>query len=147
MPHPPDCAGPQTVIIVWARTGVAIAAWAFVVCAILQIFLAGLGVFGTPASDFSTHREFGYLIGWLTLVVLILALVGRLPRRDISLAVLLLVLFALQSVFVAVRHEYPVVAALHPLNGFLILLVGIVIGLRARRHLSRGEATKGDRER
>jgi hypothetical protein len=126
----------------WARVGVLIAAWSFVACAVGQVFLAGLGVFGVPAGDFSTHREFGYLFGWLTLVVLILAIAGRLPRRDIGLAVLLLVLFALQSVFVAIRQDYPVVAALHPLNGFLILLVGIVIALHARRYVGGSRAAQ-----
>jgi hypothetical protein len=36
-------------------------------------------------------------------------------------------MFVLQSIFVAVREEYPVVAALHPVNGFGILLVGIAM--------------------
>jgi hypothetical protein len=40
--------------------------------------------------------------------------------------VLLLVQFALQSVFVALRADLPAVAALHPLNGFAILGVGVV---------------------
>ncbi|KRT62630.1 MAG: hypothetical protein XU10_C0023G0008 [Chloroflexi bacterium CSP1-4] len=116
----------------WARRGVVIVAWLFVAGVVGQVFLAGLGVFGVPAGDFSTHRGFGYLVGWLTLVILVLAIAGRLPRRVIGLAVLLLILFALQSVFVAIRDEYPAVAALHPLNGFLILLVGIVIARDAR---------------
>ena len=116
----------------WARRGLVIAAWLFVAGVLGQVFLAGLGVFGVPAGDFSTHRDFGYLVGWMTLVILVLAIAGRLPRRVIGLAVLLLILFALQSVFVAVRDEYPAVAALHPLNGFLILLVGIVIARDAR---------------
>ncbi len=119
----------------WARRGVAIAAWLFVAGVVGQVFLAGLGVFGVPSGDFSTHRDFGYLVGWLTLVVLVLAIAGRLPRRDIGLSALLLILFALQSVFVAIRDDYPAVAALHPLNGFLILLVGIVIALDARRYV------------
>ncbi len=119
----------------WARRGVVIAAWLFVAGVVGQVFLAGLGVFGVPAGDFSTHRDFGYLVGWLTLVVLVLAIAGRLPRRDIGLSALLLILFALQSVFVAIRDEDPAVAALHPLNGFLILLVGIVIALDARRYV------------
>jgi hypothetical protein len=33
------------------------------------------------------------------------------------------VLFALQSVFVALRADLPALAALHPLNGFAILAV------------------------
>lgn len=97
----------------------------FAACAAVQVFLAGLGVFDDPRS-FVTHREFGYTFGWLTLVVLVLALAGRLPRRITGLSVLLLVLFALQSVLVALRAELPAVAALHPLNGFAILGLAIV---------------------
>lgn len=109
----------------FARLAHPIATGAFVACAIIQVFLAGLGVFDDPKA-FITHREFGYLFGWLTLVVLILALVGRSPRRITGLSVLLLVQFALQSVFVALRADLPAIAALHPLNGFALLGVAIV---------------------
>jgi hypothetical protein len=109
----------------FARVAHPIATGAFVACAIVQVFLAGLGVFDDPKA-FITHREFGYLFGWLTLVVLILALVGRSPRRITGLSVLLLVQFALQSVFVALRADLPAIAALHPLNGFALLGVAIV---------------------
>lgn len=105
-----------------ARLAHPVAAAAFLGCGIVQVFLAGLGVFDDPKA-FITHREFGYLFGWLTLLVLVLALVGREPRRITGLSVLLLVQFALQSVFVALRADMPAVAALHPLNGFAILAV------------------------
>jgi mercuric ion transport protein len=103
----------------------AVLAWLFVGCVVAQIFLAGLGVFNS-AADFRTHTEFGYLFGWLTLGLLAVALAARLERRLVVAALALLILFALQSLFVAVRGGAPFVAALHPLNGFLILLVGIV---------------------
>jgi hypothetical protein len=103
-----------------ARTAYPLVAGLFVACAAIQVFLAGLGVFDDPDA-FVTHRNFGYLFGWLTLVLLVIALVGRMPRRYVGLAVLILVLFALQSVFVALREDMPALAALHPLNGFLIL--------------------------
>jgi hypothetical protein len=106
-----------------ARTAYPAVAGLFVACTVIQVFLAGLGVFDDPSS-FITHRNFGYMFGWLTLVLLVVALLGRMPRRFVGLAVLLLVLFALQSVFIAVRADMPAVAALHPLNGFLILTVG-----------------------
>ena len=104
----------------FARTAYPVVAAFFVACAVIQVFLAGLGVFDDP-NAFVTHRNFGYLFGWLTLVLLVISLVGRMPRRFVGLAVLILVLFSLQSVFVALRQDMPVVAALHPLNGFLIL--------------------------
>ena len=104
----------------FARIAYPVVAGLFVACAVIQVFLAGLGVFDDP-NAFITHRNFGYLFGWLTLVLLVISLVGRMPRRFVGLAVLILVLFSLQSVFVALRQDMPVVAALHPLNGFLIL--------------------------
>jgi len=109
----------------YARLALPAVAALFVACTVVQVFLAGLGVFDSP-SAFLTHREFGYTFGWLTLVVLVLALVARAPRRVTGLAVLLLVLFAMQSVFVALRTELPAVAALHPLNGFAILGVAVM---------------------
>jgi heme A synthase len=109
-----------------ARQALLIVGIVFVAGVVAQVVLAGLGVFSDPRS-FITHREFGYLLGMVTLVLLILALVGRAPRRVIGLCALLLVLFALQSVFIALRASAPDVAALHPLNGFLILLVAITV--------------------
>jgi hypothetical protein len=103
-----------------ARSAFPFVAGLFTACTVIQVFLAGLGIFDDP-SAFITHREFGYLFGWLPLVMLGVALVGRLPRRFAGLSALLFVLFILQSVFVALRESMPAVAALHPLNGFLIL--------------------------
>lgn len=118
-------------VVHWARVAYLVAAWLFVACAVVQVFFAGLGVFA-GAENFATHRNFGYLFGWLVLVLLVLAVVARLPGRLIGLSALLLVLFALQSVFVALRASAPIVAALHPLNGFAILWLGIWLARRAR---------------
>jgi len=110
----------------FARRALPLVAGAFVACGLVQVFLAGLGVFDDPAS-FITHREFGYLLGWFTLAMLVLALLARERRLIVGLTVLVLVQFTFQSVFVALRTTYPAVAALHPVNGFLLLVVGIAI--------------------
>ena len=109
------------------RTALAVVAAVFAALILVQVFLAGLGVFSSPGS-FITHREFGYVIGWMTLVILILAVAGRMSRWIVGLAVVGLVQMALQSVFILIRTELPVVAALHPVNGVLLLLVVTVIG-------------------
>ncbi len=106
-------------------------AWLFLACVVVQVFLAGLGVFA-GAQNFSLHREFGYVFGWLTLVLLLLALAGRLGRRWIGLSALLLVLFALQSVFVALREIVPAVAALHPVNALAIFGAALHVAMRSR---------------
>ena len=116
----------------WARRVLPIVAWLFVACSIIQVFLAGLGVFENPAR-FVTHRDFGYTFSALVLALIILAIVGRMGRRVIGLTLLLLVMFVLQSVFVAFRTSQPMIAALHPVNGFLIILVGIVLAREGRR--------------
>lgn len=109
-----------------ARRALPVVALLFVAAGLVQVFLAGLGVFDDPRA-FMTHREFGYAIGWFTLVILVLALVGREPKRIVGLSILLLVQYALQSIFVLQRGNLNAVAALHPVNGFLILVVAIAI--------------------
>lgn len=109
-----------------ARSAFPFVAGLFALCAIIQVFLAGLGVFDDPAT-FETHRDFGYTIELLPIVMLVLALVGGMPRRYAGLSALLFGLFILQSVFVQLRESMPAVAALHPLNGFLILALGILL--------------------
>ena len=42
----------------------AVVATLFAGCIVVQVFLAGLGVFDGPAR-FELHRNFGYLFGWL----------------------------------------------------------------------------------
>jgi mercuric ion transport protein len=122
----------------FARQAYPVVAGLFAACAVIQVFLAGLGVFES-ARQFATHAGFGYLFGWLTLVMLVLALIGREPRRIVGQAALILVLFAMQSVFVLLRDDLPAIAALHPLNGFAILGLGIAT-TRASWRLRAGEA-------
>jgi uncharacterized protein DUF6220 len=113
-------------------TALAMVAWLFAGCIVIQVFLAGLGVFDSP-QQFLTHRDFGYLFGWLSLVALLIAAIGRLPRRLIGLAGLTLVQMALQSVLVLFREDAPALAALHPVNGVLLLVTTLVLGRLAWR--------------
>jgi hypothetical protein len=93
---------------------------------VVQVFLAGLGVFKGPAS-FETHRDWGYLLELVPILLLIIGLVARLGRRPALLAAGILGLYLLQSVLVALRETMPEVAALHPVNGFLITFLAIVL--------------------
>jgi mercuric ion transport protein len=113
-------------------TALAVVAWLFAGCIVIQVFLAGLGVFDSP-QQFLTHRSFGYLFGWLSLVAVLIAAIGRLPRRLIGLAGLTLVQMALQSVLILFREDAPAIAALHPVNGVLLLVTTLVLGRLAWR--------------
>jgi hypothetical protein len=109
-----------------ARTIHLIVACLFVAGLFVQVFLAGLGVFSST-SGFTTHVGVGYSLSVLPIVLVVAGLLGGLGRRLALLAVLEFALFVLQSVFVAMRTSAPAVAALHPVNGFLILLIALVI--------------------
>jgi chloramphenicol 3-O-phosphotransferase len=117
-----------------------IVAWAFVAGVVVQVFLAGLGVFD-DASAFAFHVNWGYTLEIQPIILLVLAAVGRLGRRQMIYAAALFGMFMLQSIFVAVRGDLPMIAALHPVNGFAILLVGIVVAREA--WATRGAATAG----
>jgi mercuric ion transport protein len=110
----------------------AVVAATFATLIVIQVFLAGLGVFDDPTA-FISHRNFGYLIGWFTLALVILAIAARAGRRLIGLSLLTLVQMALQSVFIAVRTDLPAVAALHPVNGMLLLFVVLIVARGAWR--------------
>ncbi len=113
-------------------TALAVVAWLFAGCIVVQVFLAGLGVFDSPRM-FLTHRDFGYLFGWLSLVALLIAAIGRLPRQLVLLAGLTLVQMALQSILILFRADAPALAALHPVNGVLLLVTTLVLGRLAWR--------------
>lgn len=109
----------------------------FIAGLVVQVFLAGMGVFDGPAR-FETHRTWGYTLELFPVLLLIAGLVGRMGRRLALLAVAEFGLFILQSVLIAFRESTPAIAALHPVNGFLILLIAIVIARES--WLARGAA-------
>ena len=109
-----------------ARTLHTVVAVLFVVGLIAQVWLAGRGVFESPTM-FDTHRSLGYTLSLFTIALLVLGLLGGMGRRPAILAVVIFVLFILQSVFVVMRDSNPAIAALHPVNGFLILFLAIVL--------------------
>ena len=109
-----------------ARTLHTVVAWVFVAALVVQVWLAGRGVFESPTM-FDAHRNLGYTLSLFTIVLLVLGILGGMGRRPAILAVVIFGLFILQSVFVLMRESTPAVAALHPVNGFLILFLAIVI--------------------
>lgn len=118
--------------MIWVRRAHLVVAWAFVAGVFIQYFLAGLGVFKS-SENFQTHAGFGFLLGLLTLVILVLAAVGGLGRRQVQYAAGLFGLFFVQSMLVSLRSSNPTIAALHPVNGLLILLVSVAMAREAWR--------------
>jgi hypothetical protein len=113
-----------------ARTVYVVLTWLFVIGLLVQVFLAGRGVFDNPLL-FGTHRDFGYLLEIVPALLLIVGLVAGVGRRLSAFAIVAFLLFLLQSVLVAARDSSPTIAALHPVNGFLIVLIAIAMAREA----------------
>jgi len=108
-----------------ARAGFAMVAWVFLGCVLVQAYLVGVDVFSE--GDGATHRDFAYLYGWLTPVLVLLAAAARLPTGTRALTILLVVLYAVQTVLPSQKDAYPVLAALHTPNALAIFVIAIVL--------------------
>ena len=92
---------------------------------LFQVFFAGMGAFG---ADWSYHVTLAHFLGLLPLLMVPAAFVGRLPwaLRLLPLGIVLLV-----GAQFALAHSVVPTAALHPVNGFLILLASFFMARRA----------------
>jgi hypothetical protein len=118
-----------------ARLGYRILAGLFVAGAVLQFFLAGLGVFGTGEA-FGVHATVGTILAYASAVLLvvagILALSGNLARWSAARAALLVVLMVVQYALVELfSGAVPALAALHPVNGLLVLGAALLLAQRS----------------
>ncbi|MFL5799796.1 MAG: DUF6220 domain-containing protein [Actinomycetota bacterium] len=104
---------------------------------VAQPFLIGLFLFGAVHSS-GLHTAVGYSIaeGGIPLL-LVTALFARLPRTEMLLSLLLIVDLVLQILLVNLRDTSQVLAALHPLNAFALLLIALTVIQRDRARLRR----------
>ena len=115
---------------------------AFLLAGVVQIFLAGLGVFslqdqGLAAagdSAFAPHRTLGFAMGGIALVILVLAVIARAGAGAIAgSAALVLLTSVMQSVLAGLGDSHAVFGALHALDGLLILSTAGYLYARSRR--------------
>ena len=115
----------------WMRGSFRWLAVLFLVALVVQFFLAGLGVFG--AESFEAHRTLGYALQGGAILLLLLALVGRLGRSVIWPTALLVVLAIVQSLLAAAKDDARYLAALHVVNALAIVVLAQLVAYRAWR--------------
>jgi hypothetical protein len=93
-----------------------------------QFLLVGLGMFD-DAARWQDHKTFGSVLGLLTYVMWIPALLGRTGQGTILATVVLFVAYMLQYVFI--NASSGIANAFHPLNGALMLVLSSWITFRA----------------
>ena len=82
-----------------------------------------------PALDFclAIHRDFAYAYGWLTPILVLLAMAAGLPRRALLLAVALLALYAIQTYLPTIADALPTLASLHAINALLVFWLAVQV--------------------
>jgi hypothetical protein len=106
---------------------------------VVQPFLIGLFLFGA-VHNADLHTIVGYsLLEFGIPLLLITALLARLPKSEMLLTLLLMGDIFVQILLVNLRDTSSVLAALHPLNAFALLLIAITVVRRDRDLLRQGE--------
>jgi Family of unknown function (DUF6220) len=108
-----------------ARIFYAVLSSALVASVLVQVFFADMGAFG---ADWSYHVTFAHFLEPLPLLMVPAAFLGRLPWALRLLPLGLVILIGTQYAF---AHTAIPAAALHPVNGFLILLTSLFIARQA----------------
>jgi hypothetical protein len=106
------------------------AARIFLAGLLLQFYLASMPLFG--AGSFQPHRMLGGVLTLLVILFPVLALAGRLGRELIGLSILLVVLAVVQMMLPSLRGSVPWIAALHPVNGLVLMGISARIGRAGR---------------
>ena len=106
--------------------------WLYLVGIVVQVFLAGMGLFGA-ARDFEPHIGLGWLLHLVPILLLVAAAVAKVGRRLIWWTVALLVVQFVQPILALARDDAPVVAAFHPVLALVIFWLALTIGVMAWR--------------
>jgi len=115
--------------------------WGFIAGLLVQFFFAGLSIFVGP-TWWDTHTAFGRGFGVTTVLLVLFALLGRLPRRQIVMASVLVPLYVLQILLIELPSRLGVIAvsALHPVNAAIMLGLAIVLAYRVWK-IRRGDTS------
>jgi hypothetical protein len=118
----------------WAAAGHRYLAHLLLLGIVLQYYFAGLAAFG--AASFDAHAAAGYALILGSIILAVMAFIGRLGGRVAGMSVALAVLAFLQPTLAfAPRVRFPAISALHVVNA-LVLLV-LCLHLVRMEHLPR----------
>lgn len=117
----------------FAQRGSLVLGSLFVLAILLQVFLAGGGIFASASSFWPMHAAFGMGISLLPIAFLALAWIGHMGRRTLWLSGLAFVLVVLQAFLITLPGTLgvPILSALHPVNALVIFGLALWMAQRA----------------
>lgn len=120
-------------MVMWRRLGFLLGAWAFLLTILVQVFWAGMAIFEDAATYWPLHGDFGYVaVHGAGAVMLVFALISKLPRALVLLAIVTFVLVFFMPGLAVLGSDYGILAALHPVAAIVTFGLGVVLAVRAR---------------
>ncbi|WP_238402892.1 DUF6220 domain-containing protein [Paenibacillus mesophilus] len=114
--------------------------WGLVACIVIQVFIAGLAVFGEP-SHWHSHVLFVHLFEYLPLLMLLFAFIGKLPAAP---------KWQSFGLFLLVFSQYltanlPGTGALHPVIAVALFWFSLSVARRAGGYIAKSVETSASR--
>ena len=110
-------------------------AWAFLAGLVIQVFFAGLGLFG-GSENFNSHVSLGWILHLAPILIVGAGALAREERRRFLVAVGLAVSVFIVPILVLLRDSAPAIAALHPVGALVSFWLAILVARNATRLLS-----------
>lgn len=105
-------------------------AWAFAIGIVVQVFFIGLGLFA-GSENLELHVNLGWILHLVPILILGAAALARAGRRRILEAAALAVVVFVTPIFVTLRSDLPVAAALHPVFALAAFWLSVVVARSA----------------
>lgn len=116
----------------WTVNVYVIAAFVFLLLALLQVFLAGMVVVAAQI-DWTAHKALGHYLGLPAIIMLIMAYVGKFPGKTKMWTWVLFAVFVIQAeILILLRASAPVLSAFHPVLALIEFALGVILISQAR---------------
>lgn len=105
-------------------------AWLAVVGFLATIYLAGMAVFA-DRSYWEIHKGFGYAVGWIVPIFIVLGLLSWIPRRLTAWLAAMLLFYVVHTLLPPLQEDLPWIAAIHPVSAVVLVWLGLTHARRA----------------
>jgi hypothetical protein len=103
--------------------------WLFLVGVVIQVFLAGLGLFSSDPRDIALHVNLGWVLHLWPILILIAAAFGRVGRPTLLWVGALVATVLVQPFLPGLAPTSALLAALHLVNALLIFWIAVKLAL------------------
>ena len=122
----------------WSRLALPVVAWLYVAGLLVQVLLAGLGLFSDRAA-FGTHVGLGWILHLVPVPLVALVALARLPRSMLWLSLALFAVQFVQPILATFRNSVPLLAAFHPPLALIVFALAVMLAMRVTQLPRRDE--------